>query len=412
MKTIWKLVFNDFLSTTAIQAFDIYTIWYIAHVTQNQHLIAIFGGVGILNILLTPIGGFFADNYSKQQIIKMVSYLKSILFIGLFVIVTFTKDVNGNVILMSGLLSVLSAFYTPATESIIPEISDGEDELFTNNTYLNLAGQLAAIVGAGIGSLLIITFTPSIVYLIIAFLVILSSLFVIKFLGKSSLSNSANFEIKKFFRKENCQQIWVNLKSVWKFPIIKVIFPYACLINLSFWVYYYLMPVYLGHEFKQIKFAYSLQELTIAVAGLVCGILLSRFTDYFIKKAKFYVYYLIAQSVGIVTMPLIFTLLHNEVGKLIVLIMAWFIYGIFNFISSLIFVTKIQQLVDTAMLGTTLGIIFSIFGALGPISAGVSGLISRINSVTVLLIGSMMLLVSIGMAFDKRIPYVLKVDND
>lgn len=409
MKKIWKLVFNDFLSTTAIQAFNIYTIWYIAHITRNQHLIAIFGGVGIFNILLSPIGGLFSDNYSKEQIIKIISYLRSILFMSLFVVILISKDVNHSTIVMSGLLSILNAFYTPATESIIPELSNNEDELFTNNTYLNMAGQLAAIVGAGIGSLLIFVLTPSIVYLIITFLIIISSLFIIKFFKKDSKNHLHHLKINNFFEKEIRQQLWMNLKTIWKFPIIKIIFPYACLINLSYWLYYYLMPIYLGQEFKKIKFAYSLQELTIAIAAFICGILLSKFSNYFMKKAKFYVYYLIAQSIGIVVMPLIFIILKNEIMKLVILISAWFIYGIFNFISSLIFITKVQQLIDAATLGTTFGIIFSILGALSPIAAGISGLITHINSIIVFLIGSVMLLVSLVMIFDKRVVQALKI---
>lgn len=411
MNKIWKLVLNDFLSTTAIQAFDIYTIWYIAHITGNQHLIALFGSVGIFDILLSPIGGIFSDNYSKEQIIKVISYIRSGLFVCLFIIVLATKNVDFNVILISGLLSILSAFYTPATESIIPELSIDENELFVNNTYLNLAGQLAAVVGAGIGSLLILIFKPSIVYLIIAFLVLLSSLFVVKFFEKGIQGKINSFSIRDLLKKESRQKISFNLKSIRKFPVIKVLFPYACVINLSYWMFYYLMPIYLGQEFKKIKFAYSIQELTIAIAALICGILLSKFSDYFIKKAKLYTSYLIAQSVGIVMMPLIFIFLENEFEKLIILISAWLIYGIFNFLSSLILITKIQQLVDRAKLGTTLGIVFSVFGALNPIAAGLSGLIHHINSITVFAVGSIMLFVSIIMLFDKRINQVLSIAN-
>lgn len=411
MNKIWKLVLNDFLSTTAIQAFDIYTIWYIAHITGNQHLIALFGSVGIFDILLSPIGGIFSDNYSKEQIIKVISYIRSVLFVGLFIIVLATKNVDFNVILISGLLSILSAFYTPATESIIPELSIDENELFVNNTYLNLAGQLAAVAGAGIGSLLILIFKPSIVYLIIAFLVLLSSLFVVKFFEKGIQGKINSFSIRDLLKKESRQKISFNLKSIWKFPVIKVLFPYACVVNLSYWMFYYLMPIYLGQEFKKIKFAYSIQELTIAIAALICGILLSKFSDYFIKKAKLYTSYLIAQSVGIVMMPLIFIFLENEFEKLIILISAWLIYGIFNFLSSLILITKIQQLVDRAKLGTTLGIVFSAFGALNPIAAGLSGIIHHINSITVFAVGSIMLFVSVIMLFDKRINQVLSIAN-
>lgn len=405
MKKISKLTLNDFLSTSAIQAFDVFTIWYIAQVTKDQQLIALFGSVGIINIVLSPIGGIFSDTYSKTKIIQITSYLKSFLFGILVVYLLFIKqDINFNIIVVSAILSILNAFYTPAIESIIPQISSTENDLFKNNTYISMAGQLASIAGAGIGSLLIMIFYPIFSYLIVLAITVISAIFVISFKPLKHDNVYSKQSLIKLFKSEHILQ---NLKDVWKIDIVKILFPYACIINLSYWLYYYLMPIYLSEEFPKFKFAYSLQEFVIAFAAFACGLYLTKFSDYIVKHSKIYVFYLFAQSIGIVVMPLLFIIINNEISKLVILIVAWLLYGVFNFLSSLIFVTKIQQLVDSTKLGTTFGIIFSVFGALSPISAGLSALIKAPNSVIVFLIGSIMLVTVLVMSFDKRIYKIL-----
>lgn len=403
LKKIWKLVLNDFLSSTAVQAFDIYTVWYIAHTTQNQHLIALFGSLGILNIIISPVGGILADNYPRNRIIKRVSYLRSLLFVGLFITVFLVHQIELSVLVVSGVLSILSAFYTPACETLVPTISNGEQELFKNNTYVNLASQLSSIAGAGVGSVLIMFYIPSTAYFSITVLLILSSLFVIKFLGKTNSNGTSQTVFHQIFNKESYHQTLQNWIAILKMPFIKIIFLYACFINLGFWMTYYLMPVYLNHVFKRFTFAYPLQELTIAISALICGTVLSRFSDFFIKRAKFYVLFLIAQSLGIVLMPILFSFFQSEIIKLFILILVWSVYGVFNFLTGLIFVTKVQQLINSDMLGTTFGIIYSVFGALDPISAGLSGLIKHVNSISLLAVTSIMLFVSLAMLFDKRV---------
>ncbi|UQS83669.1 MFS transporter [Bombilactobacillus thymidiniphilus] len=201
----------------------------------------------------------------------------------------------------------------------------------------------------------------------------------------------------------NLKASWHNIQKVFKFPIVKILFPYACLLNLSFWLFYYLMPMYLNKQFKHYTFAYSLQELMIAIAAFICGLIMTKFSDYFLQHAYWYTIYLVLQAVGIVFMSLLFMIITNEFIKLMILIIAWLFYGIFNFLSSLIFITKVQQQVDNRHLGITFGIIFSIFSALGPISAALSGFIKQPNSQTVFGIGSLMLIVALVMLFDKRV---------
>lgn len=403
MRKIWKLVLNDFISSSTIQAFNIYTIWYIAQITKDQKVVALFGSMGIINILLSPIGGVFADSHPKDQIIKTVSFIRSILFCLFFIIVLFLKDFRYAIILLAFMLSIISSFYTPAIESIVPNISADEKELFTNNTYINTANQLSSIIGAGIGGILVIIINPSLAYLLITVLMSISALFIMSFTTYMTKGSSKTNSHIPILSRKSVKKIIHNTKAVCSFPIIKVLLPYACLINLSFWLYYYLMPIYLSNQFTKYKFAYSLQEFIIAFSAFICGLILSKFSDYFLKKSYLYVFYLFMQSIGIVLMPLLFMLFTNELVKLVILIIAWFLYGIFNFLSGLIFITKIQQLVDNSRLGITFGIIFSIFGALGPISAGLSGFISQITSGIVFSIGSIMLLITIIMFFDKRI---------
>ncbi|WP_054690172.1 hypothetical protein [Fructilactobacillus florum] len=80
MKTIWKLAINDFVAATASMAFSVYTIWYLGAVLHDQKMVAVFGSLSIINILLTPLGGRFADQVAKITIIKYASMLRCLLF--------------------------------------------------------------------------------------------------------------------------------------------------------------------------------------------------------------------------------------------------------------------------------------------------------------------------------------------
>ncbi|UQS83670.1 MFS transporter [Bombilactobacillus thymidiniphilus] len=179
MKKIWQLVFNDFLSNVAIQSFDVYTIWYIAQITKDQRLVALFGSVGIINVLLSPIGGVFADNYPRDKIIKVTSVIRSFGFLVFLIFVLVLHDIRYLVVSLSFLLSLLGAFYTPAIQAIVPNISQTDDELFSNNTYVSTANQLASITGAGVGGILIMIVRPRLVYLMITILIIMATLFII-----------------------------------------------------------------------------------------------------------------------------------------------------------------------------------------------------------------------------------------
>lgn len=408
MKKIWKLVLNDLISSATIQSFNVYTIWYIASNIKDQRIVALFGSVQIVNILLSPLGGVIADEYRRDRIIKITSFIRSISFVIFLILILILRDFRYLIIGMSLLLSCISSFYTPAIESVVPNISLNDEELFKNNTYINMANQLSSIIGAGIGSFLIFIVKPSIVYLIITVLIIVSTSFVMHFTLTIPQEFSHRNDFKKIFSLDGIKRIVLNIKMVLNTKIIRVLFPYACLINLSFWVFYYLMPVYLNIELSKYSFAYSLQEFVIALSAFICGTFMSRYSQFFIKRSSLYSTYLFLQSFGICLMPLLFHFIKIDLIKLIVLIFAWALYGVFNFLSGLIFITKIQQEIDKDKLGVTIGIIFSVFGALGPISAALSGLITKPNSIIMLFISMSMLLVTVVMMFDKRISKVLK----
>lgn len=122
-----------------------------------------------------------------------------------------------------------------------------------------------------------------------------------------------------------------DLKITLQIPIIKRILPYAAIVNLSFWLYWYLMPLYLSQQLPQYPIAYSVQDLIIGVSALLGGLYLSKHANKLMKMAKNYPKLLLLQALGLGLLPVSFQLMSNQTMRFGFLIIAWLGYGIFSF---------------------------------------------------------------------------------
>lgn len=405
MKIIYKLSLNDLLNSSAIQAFTIYTLWYLSTTLSNQSTIAVFGSMSLIGIVLSPFGGILSDHGSRLRIITNTSILRFISFAIFFLSFFILKKTEALLVLICGILSAISSFYTPALESVVPEISTSDSELLKNNSYINMINQTSSIFGAAIAGVLVFWESPFISYLIILLLLFFSVLFLLKInLTKDFQSSHQSMNINKLIL--NLPQ---QFRIAFSTKIIRVLFPYACCLNISFWLFYYYMPLYLRQIFKTIPSAFSIQEFVVSFFSVISGLLVTRYSKYILKHSNLYVPLLLLQSIGISLMPLFFLGHHSPSFKILILIIAWGMYGTFNFASSLLFITKIQQQVPTKQLGTVFGIVFAFFGAASPIAASLSGLLKiTITSLNLFLIGLPTILIPIIMFFDKRIRVLMQ----
>lgn len=194
-----------------------------------------------------------------------------------------------------------------------------------------------------------------------------------------------------------------SLKQVVHLEVIRVLLPYATLINVSFWLYWYLTPMYLARRLPDFKAAYSIQEMTIGITAGVSGFLFSHVVRDASRHLHGYAQWLVLQGVGIALFPLGAVFLTNQKVLLALLVVSWIVYGIANYMTGTIFVTIVQKKTADKMLGVTYGVVFSLFGAIAPLSSVFSPAFSNIGPVGLLLLTLPMIVLPAVMMVDRRV---------
>lgn len=194
-----------------------------------------------------------------------------------------------------------------------------------------------------------------------------------------------------------------SLRQVVHLEVIRVLLPYATLINVSFWLYWYLTPMYLARRLPDFKAAYSIQEMTIGITAGVSGFLFSHVVRDASRHLHGYAQWLVLQGVGIALFPLGAVFLTNQKVLLALLVVSWIVYGIANYMTGTIFVTIVQKKTADKMLGVTYGVVFSLFGAIAPLSSVFSPAFSSIGPVGLLLLTLPMIVLPAVMMVDRRV---------
>ncbi|USS89536.1 MFS transporter [Fructilactobacillus cliffordii] len=406
MKPIKQVALNDLASSIVTQAFSIYTFWYIASHLYNQGLISLLGGLELLTVLLAPVGGVVADTWSRVKIMQIISLIRTILLLAFVVLLLVTQQLSYLVIATGTGLSILSAFYNPAVEAIIPDYADSDAELVQNNTIVNVANQTAIIVASVVAGLF--TFLPSNL-LAYGFLLLLLAIATISILRLQDYSHRqpADYPWDNF----RLTKLGSEFKAIVKIPVIRVLLPYAIILNLSFWSFWFLTPLYLTTYLQRFRIAFSLQELIIGIAAITCGMVVGRYTGLLARLIRWYPLFLLLQGSGFVLFLLVMQITSNLLVQVVSFCLAWLMYGTFNFLTGLMFVTAVQRKLQPEQMGKTLGTIFSIFGILSPLASLITGVVHQPTTQLMLGLVLPMILVPLVMLFDGRVKRVLQSDH-
>ncbi|USS87332.1 MFS transporter [Fructilactobacillus hinvesii] len=403
IKPIKQVAVNDLASSVATQAFSIYTVWYIASHLHNQSLISLLGGLELLTVVLAPIGGVVADTWSRVKIMQIISVLRTGLLFAFVLLLIFTQQLNYLLLATGTGLSILAAFYSPAVEAIIPDYANSEDELVQNNTIVNVANQTATITASVVAGLF--TFLPSnlIAYGLLLLLLALATISILRLQDHSHrqpMTNPwSNFRLTK---------LGSEFRAIGKIPVIKVLLPYAIILNLSFWTFWFLTPLYLTTYLHRFRIAFSLQELLIGVAAISCGIVVGKYTNLLARLIRYYPVFLLFQGSGFVIFFLVMQITTNLLVQIVSFCLAWILYGVFNFLTGLMFITAVQRKLQPNQMGKTLGTIFSIFGILAPLASLITGVIHQPTTPLMLGLVCPMILVPLLMLFDRRVKRALQ----
>lgn len=382
-----RIVINDLLSNVALSAFNIYTIWYLANVVHSQSAVALFGCAGFVEIVLASFGGRMSDRFPRINLIRIGSVARMVALLVLIVMQKMSVSFTAVSVAVGCVLSFVTSFYLPAIETIAPAFSEDDDELIRNNASLNMVQQLATILGSALSGVLVLLKSALVSYGIILVIMMLR-------IPSDSVSREET---------ETDESMLDSLRQVVHLEVIRVLLPYATLINVSFWLYWYLTPMYLARRLPDFKAAYSIQEMTIGITAGVSGFLFSHVVRDASRHLHGYAQWLVLQGVGIALFPLGAVFLTNQKVLLALLVVSWIVYGIANYMTGTIFVTIVQKKTADKMLGVTYGVVFSLFGAIAPLSSVFSPAFSSIGPVGLLLLTLPMIVLPAVMMVDRRV---------
>lgn len=140
------------------QAFSIALALWVKQTTGSASLMGIMLMVSSLPaVLLGPLGGAFADRYSRRRIIILSDFLGGLAVLILAGFMFFMPEAtNVNIALLffaSILIVVLTTFFNPAITAAIPDLVP-EERLTSANSLIQFSYQLSIFIGQGLGGTL------------------------------------------------------------------------------------------------------------------------------------------------------------------------------------------------------------------------------------------------------------------
>ncbi|HEX2868124.1 MAG TPA: MFS transporter [Ignavibacteriales bacterium] len=157
-KNFILLMQGQSISLLGNQVFSIAAIFWIKHLTDSASLIGLIGMVSsIPAIILSAIGGAFADRFSRRKILIYCDALNGIAVLALAGVLYFNPE-GTNVALaaffaIALIISVVNSFFQPAISAAVPDLVP-RDKITGANSFDQASEQVMTFLGQGVGGVL------------------------------------------------------------------------------------------------------------------------------------------------------------------------------------------------------------------------------------------------------------------
>lgn len=379
-----RLVLSDMLTIILSAGLTTYLYWYAYQMSLDQSLIALVGLGQLVGVLFASLGGGIADRFNKLTFIKIVTLFRFLLVLLLYLGMPHLPQTWLIVVFML-LSTICGNLLSPTMESLLPHLSQTDDQLYQLNAKLSSLTQLAGVLGIFLSALYVSFFSlelvlwTSLVLGVSSFLPLLGLRLSFPNQGQSVLGN-----IKK------------GLLYILETSYIRQLVPIALLMNLVFWTVFLLLPKLTSDYFAFLKPAYSLLELAFALGGILGGWYFSRRLASREHKYQLFTRGLFGQSLCLVGLGLSVFLPYPILSYLAVLL-SWAMYAGVNTIVSILYFGSIQLKVPQEILGSVIGSLLTVFSLINPLAALLSPLLVQYLTlpVVIVLLGLLMLGLSV-----------------
>lgn len=370
---LWQ---GQLISQIGSQAFSIAALFWTKNQTDSATLVGVLLMLSVLpQVLLSPLGGTFADRHSRKKIIVVCDLISGLFMVSLAGIFFFFPGLNDllfiGLLIATLVLSAVKSFFNPAAYAAIPDIVTSK-HVAAANSSLQILVQLSALLGTGIGGILFRLLGAPLLFLLngagYLFSGFLGSFMNIRRVEKSE-KNISSFK----------QDIVDGFRYIFGDLGLRATFYVFALLNFFISPIYVILPYYVEDVLKVNADWYGYVASAFGVGAIIGYVLVGwlKPKGTVRRNAILFAFFCSACLV----------LLLSIVNQPVIALLCFATLGILNGYTSITLITQIQTSIDPDMRGRVLGNFMTLTGAVVPVALGITGvLIDVLNKNIVLML--------------------------
>jgi MFS family permease len=409
-RNYFLLWLGQFVSSLGSQMIVVAMVFWIKRTTGSATLLGLMQMMSSLPaVILGPVGGTFADRYSRRRIIVLSDLLRGAALFSLaalmFLLPNATDLILVWLLVVAVFSSVVASFFGPAISASIPDLVP-KDKVVSANSLGQLSLQLSLFFGQGLGGTLFRLLGAPVLILINSltfWFAAASDSFVA--IPQSISPRSLNWREQFLGFKEETGD---GLRYVWhKAGLRELVFISAFLVFFTTPIII-LLPFYVEDVLRVGADWYG-YILAISGVGSLAGYLLAGLLKLRGRlRASWMVTFIIVESVG-------YGLLGLVGNPFIALIMA-FLGGVTGGFVTVNITTILQLTTPNEVRGRVFGLLSTISGSLAPIAMGLAGVVADLVNQNVTLIylacGAAMTGLSVAVLLNREVRSFLAYESE
>jgi MFS transporter, DHA3 family, macrolide efflux protein len=355
------------VSQLGSQVNAIAVIFWIKHTTDSASLI---GSMMMLSsipqMILSGIGGAFADRHSRRKIIVYCDLLRSVLVLSMAGLLYLEPHATNTILVWSmGVtfcMSATAAFFIPAMSAAIPDLAP-QSAVGKANSLRQTTAQLAVFIGQGLGGMVFRLLGAPLLVLIngLSFLFAAISESFIRIPQKIPERSGGRKERFNAFKKEIAE----GLRYIWKEPGLRRLFFFSAIFNFFTMPVVVLLPFYV-EDFLKVR----IDWYGYLVATFGVGVLTAALSTGFIKlsgkvRGRLMISFGIFNSLIVVAL--------GFVPDVKVALLLAFLMGALGSFNGINFMTILQMSTPSEIRGRAFGLLHTLSGSIAPVGMGLGG---------------------------------------
>jgi len=274
--------------------------------------------------LIGPVAGVYVDRWDRRQTMFICDFLKCLLVLSIPFFIYRTSLIPIYIIVF--LVFCLSRFYVPAKMSIIPDLVTPEDLLLANS-LANITGMIAAILGFGIGGILVAMAGVKNSFYINGLTFFASALLIFLITKTVTLKKGAiieiGIEVLEVIRKSVVEEIKEGAVYLFKLKEIRFIVVTLFILWSALGATYVIMIVFVQEALNTVTKDLGLLAMFLGVGLFLGSLIYGRFG----QKIKHFKVIFTSLIAGGIMLPC-FALLLHYIGHFLMAAILSFLFGL------------------------------------------------------------------------------------